>query len=619
VAAVPEGLPIVATLAMARGMLRMARQNALVNRLAAVETLGGTTVICTDKTGTLTENEMTVTRIVLPTGAVVVKESNSEDQRPFERDGMPVDPTDDQSLQLALRIGVLCNNASRENGGRDGWVGDPLEVALLDVGGKAGLNRHALLQQNPEVREEAFDTTTKMMATLFQANTHFEVAVKGAPEAVIDRCTKIRRADENHPLDSVEKERWLRRNQALARDGLRVLALATKTIDTSEGDPYRDLSLVGLLGLMDPPRRSVKPAIASCQKAGLSVVMVTGDQAETALNIASEVGLFIRETDSVIEGDTLHSTEGLSASKRERCLKASVFARVTPEQKLDLIQIHQDAGAIVAMTGDGVNDAPALRKADIGVAMGQRGTQVAREAADMVLKDDSFATIVMAIKEGRIIFSNIRKFIVYLLSGNASEIMIVFAASLVNIPLPILPLQILLLNVISDVFPALALGLGGGSDDVMKRPPRNPQEPILAGSHWLAIFGYGVLIATSVLAVFVLAIYPLGIAKERAVTIAFLTLAFARLWHVFNMRELKTRLTKNEITSNPIVWAALALCTSLLLTVVYLPGLSTVLKLTIPSGKEWLLIIGASFVPFVLGQSKRYKCPKDECRPRSVT
>jgi len=610
VAAIPEGLPIVATIAMARGMLRMAKRNALVNRLAAVETLGGTNVIFTDKTGTLTENRMTVTNIILKTGKIAIKEQGTEKKDCFEKNGKPIDITKDEILQQAIKIGVLCNNASL-NGTKDtDSVGDPLELALLVASDKAGFTRKKLLEQLPEEREEAFDPATKMMATFHKDDNQYLVAVKGAPEEVLQVCSKVRGKEQDEELDEKENNFWLKKNEELAKDGLRVLAVATKKVDSSDINPYEELTLIGLIGMMDPPRQDVKKAIGLCKDAGLRVVMVTGDQAQTALKIASEVNLTENNNEKVIQGSQIKPAENMSEEEKTKFLQASIFARVSPEQKLDLVDIHQQAGSIVAMTGDGVNDAPSLQKADIGVAMGRRGTQVAREASDMVLKDDSFSTIVEAIEHGRIIFNNIRKFIIYLLSGNASEIMVVFIASLFNAPLPILPLQILLLNIISDVFPALALGLSEGSGDVMKYPPRNPKEPVLIRTHWFAIFGYGLLIAVTVLIAFALSFLWLEMDKTRAITVSFLTLAFARLWHIFNMRGRGTRFLNNEIVKNKYVWAAIALCTLLLLAVVYLPGISAILKLTSPGLKAWALIITISLIPFGFGQFVKSVKPK---------
>jgi Ca2+-transporting ATPase len=388
----------------------------------------------------------------------------------------------------------------------------------------------------------------------------------------------------------------------MAEQGLRVLALAEKAADTTEVNPYEHLTLIGLVGMVDPPRQGVREAVGLCRDAGIRAVMVTGDQPKTAYSIASQIGLIEKDQERVIAGTDVRAPEELSEEDRKRFLQASIFARVSPKQKLDLIDLHQQAGSVVAMTGDGVNDAPALKKADIGVAMGQRGTQVAREAADMVLKDDAFSTILVAVEQGRIIFNNIRKFVLYLLSCNVSEVMIVFLASLVNAPLPILPLQILFLNLVTDVFPALALGVGEGDPAIMRQKPRDPKEPILTSRHWLAIIVYGLLITVSVLCSFALAFILLAMDSTQAVTISFLTLAFAQLWHIFNMRQTRSRFLRNEIVRNRFIWGAIALCTALLIASVYVPVLSTVLGLINPGFKGWILVILMSLIPCVAGQ-----------------
>ncbi|MFW6163266.1 MAG: cation-translocating P-type ATPase, partial [Planctomycetota bacterium] len=527
VATIPEGLPIVATIALARGMWRMARRNALINRLSAVETLGATRIICTDKTGTLTENQMTATQMVTHAG-----ETHIDGER-FTRDGDPVQP-DEGALRAALEVGVLCNNAEISEDGEA--VGDPMEVALLVAGRGGGIDRAELEERLPEVREEAFDADVKMMATYHQDSDGVRVAVKGAPEAVLGVCTRILAADGERQLTDDERQQWLDRNRQEAEEGLRLLAAAQKTVQSAEAKPYEGLTFLALVGLLDPPREEVREAIDTCQAAGIEVVMITGDQPITARNVALAVGLVDNADVDVVQGSELKAPEELDQQGRQRILAARIFARVSPEQKLNLVTLHQDAGNIVAMTGDGVNDAPALKQADIGVAMGQRGTQVAREAADMVLRDDAFSSIVAAVEQGRVIFNNIRKFVLYLLSCNVSEVAIVGVGSLVAKRLPLLPLQILLLNFVTDVFPALALGVGEGDPKIMDRPPRDSKEPILASRHWGAIVYYGGLMTASVLGVYLVALRS-GMDYEPAVTISFLTLAFSQLFHVFNMRD----------------------------------------------------------------------------------
>ena len=459
VAAIPEGLPIVATLALARGMLRMARRNAIVNELAAVETLGSVSVICTDKTGTLTENKMTVTGLILSDQDVKITAFDERARAEFLIDGQVVDPLRHERITRALEIGVLCSNASLVTSAGDSkGIGDPLEVALLVAARKASIDYEKLNQKYPEEKEDAFDSDTKRMATFNRFGSSYWVAVKGAVETILADASTVATETGPQPMDEKWKSYWLRRNAELAEKGYRVLALAIKEEDSLEADPYKNIEFVGLVCMEDPAREDVRDAIRACQNAGIQIVMVTGDHPKTAVSIAASVGLTAGDESTVIAGKDIKPIEELSPEEQERYRQTSVFARVSPKQKLDLIAVHQKAGSVVAMTGDGVNDAPALKKADIGIAMGLRGTQVAREAADMVLKDDAFSTIVVAVEQGRIIFENIRKFVVYLLSCNISEVMVVFVASVVNAPLPILPLQILFLNLVTDVFPGLGAG-----------------------------------------------------------------------------------------------------------------------------------------------------------------
>jgi P-type Ca2+ transporter type 2C len=607
VAAIPEGLPIVATIALARGMWRMARRNALINRLSAVETLGATTVICADKTGTLTENRMHVVRYAFAAGDLEVSTS----ERAFTRDGTSLDPARDPLLRAALEVGVFCSNASlsHDKDGQQTSVGDPLEAALLRAGQAADIQRDKLVEEHPEQREEAFDPEVKMMATFHTDGDGFRVAVKGAAEAVLDASTRLLTADGESDLD---RERWRKRSEAMAADGLRVLALAQKQVSGTDSQPYKDLVLIGLVGLLDPPRSDVRESIERCHEAGIKVVMVTGDQPTTAVNVARAVGL-LKETDKDDEVNVVLGKELKAGTDPERIRNALVFARVSPKQKLDLIASHQKTGAIVAMTGDGVNDAPALKKADIGVAMGRRGTEVAREAAEVILKDDAFSTIISAVRHGRVIFGNIRKFVLYLMSGNLSEILVVGLATTLGAPLPILPLQILFLNLVSDVFPALALGMGDGDPGVMQQRPRDPKEPVLAHRHWVWMGGFSLLIAACVLGAFATALYWLRLPQAESVTISFLSLAFARVWHVFNMRNAGSALLRNDVTRNPWVWAAVAVCVALLAAAVYLPGLSTVLKTVPPDTRSWGLVLGASVIPLLVGQivQSRRRSPRN--------
>ncbi len=591
VAAVPEGLPVVATLVLARGVWRMARRNALVERLSAVETLGATTVICVDKTGTLTENRMTVSRLAVSDGEIDLS------------DGSHMLVGDD-AARWALEIMVLCNNASLEDAAHTGdaghAVGDPMEIALLRAARTAGIERDKLLNEWPEVREIAFSDDVKMMATLHRRDGGVFVAIKGAPESVIARADRVRRGSELLPLDAAARQAWLTRNEKLAGQGLRVLALAEDSHAIAPDRPLDDLVLIGLVGLIDPPRPDVPDALKACREAGVRVVMMTGDQVATAREIARRIGF----------GDAPRAMDGkaLAVAVEEPggadgLADIEVFARVTPDQKLGLVRLYQKAGEIVAMTGDGVNDAPALHQADIGIAMGMRGSDVAREAADIVLVDDAFSSIVAAVRHGRIIFDNLRKFCVYLLSCNLSEILVVSLAMLGGLPLPLLPLQILYLNLVTDVFPALALGMCGSSDNVMLRRPRDPRAPILGRRQWLAIVGHGLTITAATLGAFMVAQDLLDADARTALTVSFLTLALAQVWHVFNMRDAEDRLLVNEVVFNPWIWLAIAVCIGLVAAAVAAPQLSEILHLTLPSPAVASVAVAASVIPLIVGQA----------------
>ena len=573
VATVPEGLPIISTIALARGLWRMARRNALIEQLSAVETLGSTSVILTDKTGTLTENRMTATRLAVGSGMLEI--------------GSGFPPSLGEPLREVLRAVVLCNNAVLHPDGD--VVGDPTEGALLTAAAKAGLRREDLLRELPEVRQEAFDSDLKRMATIHRDGSGFVAFVKGAPEVVFALC---------RDLDAI---RWNERNEEMAAGGLRVLAIAERRLDSPDADPFQDLTLLGLFGLEDPPKARAREAVEACRAAGIGVVMITGDQAATARNIAWAVGLIDDPGAEVLDGGALRNTSELTPAEADHLRAVRVFARATPEQKLNLIALHQATGAVVAMTGDGVNDAPALKKADIGVAMGKRGTEVARQAAAMVLEDDELATIVTAVEQGRAIFANIRKFVVYLVSCNISEILIIGLASVVDVPLPLLPLQILFLNLVTDVFPALALGVGEGDPSLMKQPPRPPSEPFLARRQWIGIVVWASLITLSVFGSMAAAGYWLRLDSKGAVTVSFLTLSGAQLWHVFNMREAGSGRLRNEITKNPWVWGALALCAGLLVASVEIAPFARVLQLENIDSRGWALVVVASAMPAVLG------------------
>jgi Ca2+-transporting ATPase len=587
VAAIPEGLPIVATLALARGMWRMAQQNALIERLSAVETLGATTIILTDKTGTLTENRMTARRFWVPSGEIELNIKGDHEQLSVR----------DTQLSLLLEIGVLCNEASLD-GPRETGSGDPMELALLRVGFRARLKRSTLLEHSPIVHKHAFDTATKMMATVHRQGDTYLYAIKGAPEAVLAAASCVIAEDGQKKLDAATRTEWHARVEHLGHHGLRVLACAMKTGTQPDAPPYEDLTFIGLIGLEDPARADVPQAIKDCRSAGIRVVMVTGDHAVTARSIGRAVGLAYAA--HVVEGKQIVK---MVEDNSEELGKVDIFARVSPTEKLALVRAYQDAGEIVAMTGDGVNDAPALRQANIGVAMGMRGTDVAREAAAMILLDDSFPTIVKAVREGRVIFGNIRRFVAYLLSCNLSEVLVVGLAVLSTLPLPVLPLQILYLNLVTDVFPAFALAMGEGERGILKRSPRDPLAPILGRLQWIIIVLQSLALTAATFGALAVARLGLNLDARSVITVAFLTLAFAQLWHIFNMRHPLSTPFLNEITSNPWTWGAILLCAVLLAVPPYLPPVAEVMHLTPPSIGMWVIILGLSIAPLVVTQT----------------
>ncbi len=596
VAAVPEGLPIVSSLALARGVRRMAHHNALVKRLSSVETLGSASVVMTDKTGTLTEGRMHVARLT-------AEGAEARDLDDDDQDGGQRADLDDGLLRALLETAILCTDTDLDEG-----TGDPMELALLRLGEAVGADRGRLLEQRPQVGIEPFGRDTNMMATIHEDGDEQYLAVKGAPEAVLEASVQQAGPDGPSSLEDEDRDRWSERNRELAADGLRVLAVASRTgTDVVDDDPYHELTLLGLVGLVDPPRQRAIGALEDCRRAGIRVIMVTGDQPPTAQAIARRVGI-LADTDGdadVVVGADLRDVDELDEDEQAALREISVFARVSPEDKLDLIALHQAAGAVVGMTGDGVNDAPALQQADIGIAMGERGTEVAREASDIVLLDDAFDTIVRAVRYGRAVFANLRKFVVYLLSGNLAEILAVTVATLAGLPLPLLPLQILYINFVSDIFPALALGLGPPEDDVMDRPPRDPAEPIVRRRDWIEVCLWGVLIATTVLGGLLYARFVLELPDDQVVTMSFLAFGFARTWHTFNMRRPGSRLVRNEVTTNPYVWVAVGIGIGLMLLAALFGPLAGLLQVVAPTQQEWAVILVASLVPLVVGQILR--------------
>ncbi|RNL56039.1 cation-translocating P-type ATPase [Pedobacter jejuensis] len=564
VAAFPEGLPIVATVALAYGMLLMARKNAIVKKLSSVETLGGVNVILTDKTGTLTENKIFVEVLSFPSLELNVSIKNGSLE--YKETGIE---KCQENLELLVRIGSLCNNAPLHQADKDKKSsGDPIEIALLVLADATGFPAKKTAGEFKRLAEIPFSSETKLMGTLHQASTGFFVSAKGSVEDLLLKCKTLKFGTTARDLSKEEREKILSRAEALSSSGLRVLAFAYRIFtEMPAGDYLLDLVYVGMVGFLDPPRMDIKGAISACHSAGIKIVMITGDHPMTALNIAKKVGITAMDDNKVIAGSELPEMEVLGDEWTKRVLSTSVFARTTPKQKLEIVEVYQKAGFIVAMTGDGVNDAPALKKADIGIAMGLRGTQVAKETASIVLKDDSFTSISQAVAHGREIFQNIQRFVIYLVSCNLSEIFIVtILGFLANVAM-LFPLQILFLNMVTDVFPALALGLGKGDATVMQRPPRDPKLDIISNYNWLVILIYALMMTGSVLlAIFLCKIYVTTDVKVLN-NVAFLTLAASQLFHVFNMSSAHSRILVNEVTKNKFVWIALLLCFVLLAAV----------------------------------------------------
>ncbi len=609
IAAVPEGLLAVTTMTLAVGMQRMARMNALVRRLPAVEALGSTTVICSDKTGTLTRNEMTVRALDAAFQRVEVTGTGYAATGDFRVDGQILDMgaagAGSEPLRLALRIGALCNDAKVIRSGSETTVlGDPTEAALIVAAEKAGLDRTELDHDYPRTREIPFNSETKRMTTVHSTAGGGIIAyVKGAPAAVLEASVSVLGVDGVAAMSATALQRGRAANDELAAKALRVLGLAYRELPKAydEVDLTRGLTFVGLVGMIDPLRDEARETIAVCRTAGIRAIMLTGDQQATASEIARQLGL---DTDA--QGKPLRSVHareltGLDAEGWDGIVAdAAVFARVSPEHKLKIIDALQRQGHVVAMTGDGVNDAPALRKADIGIAMGIRGTEVAKESADMVITDDNFATIVGAIEQGRIIVHNILRFIHYLFSCNFAEIVTVFAAIMIGWPLPLSVMQILWLNFVTDIFPAMALALEPSAPDVMKRPPRDPKEPLMTPRFGWTIIWQGLLLGGCTLAAFATGMrwYGVdGLGLRHAVTIAFMALALAQVFHAFNARSTTRSAFTAQLFTNGWLWGATLLCILLQIAAVTVPFLLNILHTVALTAADWGLIVLWSLAP----------------------
>ncbi len=651
IAAVPEGLAAVVTISLALGMREMVRRNALMRRLAAVETLGSATTICTDKTGTLTQNVMTVTRLWVDGQTVEVTGAGNDPRGEFLVQGAPIDLASYPGVSTALWVGVLNNDAQLETSTTDGRVtfriiGDPTEGCILIAGAKAGIYRDELNGAYPREQEIPFDSERKRFVTIHSVELPRDedsspfhddrslrwksVVVKGGPDVVLELCSRMQTLDDRVvDLDDERRRQILAANDAMSSQALRVLGLAYRIVpqvadEFTARDVERDLTFVGLVGMIDPARAEVKPALELARGAGIRTIMITGDHAATARAIAESISL-LQPGHKVYSGAEI---DGMTDEKLAQEVKvADVFARVSPEHKMRIVDALRSNDEVVAMTGDGVNDAPAIKRADIGVSMGITGTDVAKGTADMVLTDDNYASIVAAIEQGRIIYSNIRKFVFFLVSSNVAEIVIIFVSVLAGLPMPLTAIQLLWLNLLTDGAPALALAMERGDPDVMQRPPRPKREPIINSSMRLGIVIQTFAQAGCVLLAFVLglswhlteALPPgenvlahllrydwRGVNVQTAETMAFVTLSLCELFRAFTVRSERVSIFRLGLLSNRWMLYAVGLSVALLLLVVNTPFLQPIFNTHFLSGREWLVVLGLAIIPAIAEEITKY-------------
>jgi Ca2+-transporting ATPase len=631
IAAVPEGLPAVVTISLALGMREMIKRHALIRRLSSVETLGSATVICSDKTGTLTQNVMTLTRMWVDGKTIDVTGKGYDPNGEFFVDGKAVNLIDYPATLTNLWVTALNNDAQLEVSGASDMrqtyrtVGDPTEGALIVAAAKAGATTASLNQAYPRIQEVPFDSTRKRMVTIHRIQTPaaedispfydqekrqwFAVTVKGAPDVVLGLCSHYQRMDDyTAALDDELRQRILAANDAMTQDALRVLATAYRITpeppDISNPEALeRDLVFVGLVGMIDPPRPEAMPALRTARNAGIRTVMITGDYPKTAKAIAESIGL-LEAGHRVLTGADLDAME--DDVLRQEAARTDVFARVSPEHKLRIVEALRANGQVVAMTGDGVNDAPSIKRSDIGVAMGITGTDVAKESADMILTDDNYASIVAAVEQGRVIYSNIRKFVYYLLSCNLAEIAIIFLGTLFTPGSPLTAIQLLWLNLISDGAPALALGTEKGDPDIMEQPPRPPSEPIINRFMRIGMGVQFIAITAVVLAAYLIGLYVHPQQPEFAETMAFVTLSLSELPLAFSARSERYPLIKIGIFSNRNMNLAALSSFLLLIAVIYVPFLQPIFNTVALGWSQWELVIPLVLIPAIAAEAAKF-------------
>jgi Ca2+-transporting ATPase len=610
VAAIPEGLPAIVTIALAIGVQRMIKRKAIVRQLPAVETLGCATVICSDKTGTLTQNKMEVQKILSASKTYTVKQGGSLLQASFFEDKGKLNLGQEKELQQILRIAVLCNNASlnkreqaigflaKKKKPEWGIAGDPTEGALLIAAARAGIWREKELEVRELIFEQPFSSERKMMTVVYRESKGCCAYSKGAPEVIIKRSRYILEDGKIKLLTAQRRSFLLREVEKMAAGALRNLAVAYRELSSftarEKKDLERELIFVGVLGMLDPPRPEVFPAIERCRRAGMRVIMITGDHKITAVAIARQLKILPRDG-KVITGEELEQMN--ERELRQHIEQCYVFARVNPEHKLRIVQALKEKGHVVAMTGDGVNDAPAVKKADIGIAMGISGTDVTKEAASLVLADDNFATIVAAVEEGRGIFENIRKFIRYLLGCNVGEILTMFLAILVGLPLPLRPIQILWVNLVTDGLPAIALGVDPVAEDIMEKPPRSPREGVFSRGLGQKILMRGIIIAVTTLFVFIRCLHQ-GEDLVFAQTMTFATLVITQLLFAFSCRNERKSIWQIPLLTNPYLLCAVLSSLLMMIAAIYHPFLQEIFHTHPLNVEHWTMILFISFIPY---------------------